>query len=274
VYADSISGVEIEQKIELEGNTNKDENKNPKPWKASTRNHYRAFLMLCYREGRRNGKTRTNPARHARHWHENNCRVRFLTPAEEAKLVAAIQADYPEHMAEFIFARNTGLRLGSQYTATYEMLDLARKVLDIPRTKNGEPVHIPLNDTVLTAIRSPPSYEHRTGPIFRNLRYPHKPVLSNDHWFKKALAKAGIANFKWHDLRHCYASDLIQRGVPLERVAKLLGHKSLAMALRYAHLSPSQLAADVALLDVKRVEIGTELAPDTLDEKLTAYMVN
>ena len=60
-------------------------------------------------------------------------------------------AKYPEHLAEFIFALNTGLRLSSQYSVTYGMIDWTRNVLDIPRTKNDEPVHVPLNSDVLAA---------------------------------------------------------------------------------------------------------------------------
>lgn len=121
-------------------------------------------------------------------------------------------------------------------------------MLDIPRTKNDEPVHIPLNNDVLAALWLLPSWQERKGPIFRNQRHPEKPVLSNDHWFKPALKAAGISDFKWHDLRHTFASWLVQEGVPLDRVSKLLGHKSLTMTMRYAHLAPSQLREDVALL--------------------------
>ena len=58
---------------------------------------------------------------------------------------------------------------------------------------------------------------------------------------------AGISDFRWHDLRHTFASWFVQDGVPLDRVSKLLGHKSLTM--RYARLAPNQLHEDVALLN-------------------------
>jgi integrase len=193
--------------------------------------------------------------------------VRFLGRADEmgrtengeyARLVKVIRAEYPEHLAEFIFALNTGLRLSSQYGATYDMIDWTRNVLDLPRTKNDEPVHVPLNSEALAAIRSLPSWKERNGPIFRNLNHPEKAVLSNDHWFKPAMKKAGIIDFKWHDLRHTFASWLVQDGVPLDRVSKLLGHKGLTMTMRYAHLAPNQLHEDVALL----ARNSTPVAPD------------
>jgi integrase len=247
-----MRGKDIEDRLAMEGKA--------RGWAASTFNHHRSFLMLAYREAKRNGKVRTNPARDVRHHKENNSRVRFLSRGqggEYARLFAVIERKYPEHLAEFLFALNTGLRLGSQYAATYEMIDWSRNVLDVPRTKNGEAVHVPLNETVTRAIRSLPSWGEHKGPLFRNLRCPERPVLSNDHWFKPAVKAAGVENFKWHDLRHTFASWLTQDGVPLHRVAKLLGHKGLQMTARYAHLAPSQLHADVALL----VTNSTSVAP-------------
>jgi len=188
------------------------------------------------------------------------------------RLLKVIRENYPEHLAEFIFALNTGLRLSSQYGATYGMIDWTRNVLDVPRTKNDEPVHVPLNSDVLAAIRALPSWQQRKGPIFRNQRHPEKPVLSNDHWFKPALKCAGIANFKWHDIRHTFASWLVQDGVPLDRVSKLLGHKNLTMTMRYAHLAPNQLHEDVALL----TRNSTPVAPEAVCEKtqLTTSLIN
>jgi integrase len=247
--AESFRGQEMEARL---SDVARDEK-----WAPSTFNHYRSVLMLCFREAQRAGKVSSNPARDIRHRKENNSRVRFLSRADEkgraengeyARLVKVIRSEYPEHLAEFIFALNTGLRLGSQYGATYEMLDLTRNVLDLPRTKNDDPVHVPLNSVALAALRSLPSWQERKGPIFRNLNYPGKAVLSNDHWFKPALKNARIDGFRWHDIRHTFASWLVQDGIPLDRVSKLLGHKSLTMTMRYAHLAPNQLHEDVARL--------------------------
>jgi integrase len=255
--AESLTGPEMEKRLSDVAAAEK--------WASSTFNHYRSLLMLVYREGRRAGKVSANPARDIRHRKENNNRVRFLSQGENgehARLVGIVREKYPQHVAEFIFALNTGLRLNSQYVATYEMMDCTRNVLDIPRTKNDEPVHMPLNQEALAAIRSLPSWKERKGPIFRSQRRPGEAVKSNDHWFKPALKLAGITGFRWHDLRHTFASWLIQDGVPLEQVSKLLGHKSLAMTMRYAHLAPNQLHAAVAKLETSRPQIGPEQDPE------------
>jgi len=255
--ADAITGLELEQRL--------NDVYAAEAWAASTFNHYKSLLQMVYREGRRSGKVTTNPARDIRHRKECNNRVRFLSRGENgeyARLAQVIRSKYPEHLAEFTFALNTGLRLSSQYGATYEMLDIGRSVLDVPRTKNDEPVHVPLNSEVLAAIHSLPSWEERKGPIFRNQRHFQKPVLSNDHWFKPSLKAAGVGNFRWHDLRHTFASWLVQDGVPLDRVSKLLGHKSLQMTMRYAHLAPNQLHDDVALLTRNSTTVAPAPKPE------------
>jgi integrase len=264
--AESLTGHEMEKRLSDWVATQK--------WAASTYNHYRSLLMLAYREARRAGKVSANPARDIRHRKENNSRVRFLSRGENgeyARLASVIREQYPEHLAEFIFALNAGLRLSSQYGARYEMIDWTRNVLDVPRTKNDEPVHIPLNSDALAAIRSLPSWLERKGPIFRSQRDLRKPVLSNDHWFKSALKAAGVIDFRWHDISHTFASWLVQDGVPLDRVSKLLGHKSLTMTMRYAHLAPNQLHEDVALL----VRNSTPVAPEAKSEtKVSAIYLN
>jgi site-specific recombinase XerD len=68
------------------------------------------------------------------------------------------------------------------------------------------------------------------------------------HWFDDAVIAAEIKNFRWHDLRHMFASRLRMKGAPLEDIADLLGHKSLTMTRRYAHLGPNKLHAVVSLL--------------------------
>jgi len=90
-----------------------------------------------------------------------------------------------------------------------------------------------------------------------------EPIENGRHWIDDAVVGAGIKNFRWHDLRHTFASRLRMIGAPLEDIADLLGHKSLTMTRRYAHLGPNKLHEVVSLLKPTATttatrEIGSE----------------
>ena len=122
-------------------------------WAPSTFNHYRSLMSLSYRLGILNRKVTSNPARSVTHRREDNNRVRFLTEEEEKNLRKVTIAKWPLHIDEFDLAINTGLRKGSQYSLTWDMVDFKGRMLNIPRTKNEEPLHVPLNDAAVAALR-------------------------------------------------------------------------------------------------------------------------
>jgi integrase len=216
-------------------------------WAASTFNHYRSLVSLAYRLAIRNRKATMNPARSVPHRREDNSRVRYLTEEEEKRLRAVLESDYPWHLPEFDLALNTGLRQGSQYSLTWSMVDWNSRMVHVPRTKNEEPLHDPLNEAALAALRIVCSRNGTNGRVFLSER-TGEPLEHPRHWFEPALRKAKITGFHWHDLRHTFASRLRMKGTPLEDIADLLGHKSLMMTRRYAHLGPSHLHETVARL--------------------------
>jgi integrase len=98
------------------------------------------------------------------------------------------------------------------------------------------------------------------GRVVRNIS--GKTLSYNADWFVPAVRAAGIKNFRWHDLRHRFASRLRQAGVPLDKIAELLGHKGLAMTKRYAHLLISNLHEAVSRISNNPTEaISTTVAP-------------
>ena len=106
-------------------------------WAPSTFNHYRSLLMsLRYRLGILNRKVVSNPARSVPHRRGDNNRIRFLTMEEEKKLRKTVEGKWASHLPELDLAINTGLRKGSQYSLTWEMVDWKGRMLNIPRTKN------------------------------------------------------------------------------------------------------------------------------------------
>ena len=120
-------------------------------------------------------------------------------------------------------------------------------MLNIPRTKNEEPVHVPLNDAAVAALRVVHARGDGKGRVFQSKK-TGEPLENGKHWFEDAVILAGIKNFRWYDLRHTFASRLRMKGVALEDIADLLGHKSLTMTRRYAHLGPNKLHEVVSLL--------------------------
>jgi site-specific recombinase XerD len=245
-----------------------------KEWQPATVNRFRTTLSMIYREGVSNKKVIGNPARLIRHRKGATERVRYLNERaadEEAKIRAAIMERYAEHLSEFEFALNTGMRKSEQYRSEWLHVNLERRQLFVPISKNGLSRHIPLNRTavtVLSRLRKP----GQTARIFVSMcqRGNHKsgtPLESSKHWFARAVKQAGVQDFTWHDLRHTFASRLVMAGVDLRTVQVLMGHKNIQMTCRYAHLAPSHTLAAVEQLvsDEKQLEQATATTTATED---------
>lgn len=235
--ADSIKPKDIKRVLDTLTEKNK--------WSASTRNHHHNLISVAFRLGIESEKVEINPARAVRRQKEDNNRVRFLTPDEEKKLRDAIQSksEWAEHESEFDLALNTGLRRSSMYlNLNWENVDLLTKTLKIERTKNGEPITLPLNADAMKALNVFRVRGDGTGRVVRNASGETLNVTA--HWFPHAVRASGIKPFRWHNLRHTFASRLRQRGVDLGTIAELLGHSpksGFAMTKRYAHLSITNL---------------------------------
>jgi len=230
-------------------------------WAASTVNHYRSLLSLMYRLAIRNGKASSNPARATRHRREDNSRVRYLTPEEETKLRGMLETEWKGHIPEFDLALHTGLRLSEMYGLDWQDVDLSRRLLAVRRGKNGEARYARLNSVALRALGELRKRGDGTGPVIRNLE--GERLCGPRYWFEKAIHKAGIADFHWHDLRHTFASRLTMAGVGLRAVQDALGHKSVAMTVRYSHLAPDFLLDVVEKLVPRLTEARSDSPTDT-----------
>lgn len=142
-----------------------------------------------------------------------------------------------------LLSMNTGLRLGETRKLCWSSIDFVRRWLTVEggHAKGRQTRHVPLNQEasrVLTQWRE----QMGAGPQVFEVATSFKTAWGH------ALKRAGISEFRWHDLRHHFASRLVQSGVPLNTVRDLLGHASVAMSLRYAHLAPDQRCEAVARL--------------------------
>lgn len=133
-------------------------------------------------------------------------------------------------------------------------------VILLELTKNGEKRDIPINDDLRVLFQG----------MTRRLDTPHiffdsatgKPFKDIKRSFSTALKKSGINDFRFHDTRHTFASHLVMAGVDITTVSRLLGHKTLTMTLRYAHLAPDHLIKAVNMLNI------------TQKSKSTAYLLH
>ena len=125
------------------------------------------------------------------------------------------------------------------------------RFISIAKTKNNERKTIPINDVLYGELTQIP--RHMTSPY--QFHHPDGTRLWRiDRSFHHAMTRAGIEGFRFHDLRHTHASHLAMRGVPLETIGALLGHKDPKMTKRYAHLSPASLKAAVTTLENLQTE--------------------
>lgn len=215
-------------------------------WSAGTINRFRSTISLIFRLGIASRKIEQNPIRQVKHRREDNGRTRYLTVDEETRLRAVVASRYPQHMPELDIALNTGLRRGEQYSLTWEDVDFGTRMLTVSQTKNGETRHVRLNSAALAAVSELYRNSPASGYVFTN-RHGDR-LLKGRHWFEPAIRAAAIKGFTWHSLRHTFASRLVMAGVDLRTVQQLMGHKTIQMTVRYAHLAPEHQFAAVERL--------------------------
>jgi len=165
-------------------------------------------------------------------------RVRWLSVSEAELLLAEL----PTHLNAMVrFTLATGLRESNVTHLEWSQIDMQRRCawVHAEQAKAGKAIPVPLNDDALTVIR-----EQIGKHDVRVFTYKGNVVNdANTKAWRFALARAGIKNFRWHDLRHTWASWHVQAGTPLHVLKELGGWSDLTMVSRYAHLSSAHLEA-------------------------------
>jgi len=203
----------------------------------------------------RDGKLSFNPVKQVKKRKENNERVRFLEPDEEATLRAKIRELCPGHEAEFDLALNTGMRRGEQYRLRWQDVDLKRNIVTITRSKHGHARRIQINSVARNALLKLRARGDAVGYVCPGYDGPRKRDWR--HWFEDAVQKAQLSNLRWHDLRHTFASRLVMAGVPLRAVQVLMRHKCIETTLRYSHLGETELHKAVERLTASTTDPTT-----------------
>jgi len=177
-------------------------------------------------------------------YREAKRRVRYLSAKQASQLINEL----PEHLADMVtFSLATGLRRSNVTKLEWSQVDMQRNVAWIhgDQAKAGKPIHVTLNATAIAVLTK--QIDKHPRSVFS---YKGKSItqVNTKAWYK-ALKRAGIEDFRWHDLRHTWASWLTQNGVPLNVIQEMGAWESAEMVRRYAHLAPEQFAQHARVLD-------------------------
>ena len=164
-------------------------------------------------------------------------RIRWLAREEADRLIVEL----PEHLAEMVrFNLATGLRKSNVTQLEWSQVDLSRRVAWIhpDQAKARKAIAVPLNAEAMVVLRR----QVGRHPVYVFSYNGHAPIKQvNGKAWKKALQRAGIEDFRWHDIRHTWASWHVQGGTPLHALQELGGWESVEMVRRYAHLAANHL---------------------------------
>lgn len=156
---------------------------------------------------------------------------------------------YGDHLTPIVLlSLNTGLRRGEVFNLLWSDVNFQTKTITVQgeTAKSGETRHIPLNAEALEALKNWKRQRDEVEQVFPGrLRGRLDNIKSS---WRTLITEAKVKDFRFHDLRHSFASKLVMRGVPLNTIRELLGHADLTTTLRYAHLAPDHKADAVALL--------------------------
>jgi integrase len=215
----------------------------------ATVNRYLALLKHMFNLAIKWKKAKYNPVTDVSFLPENNHRIRYL---HEEEIPILIKNCCPQLQPLVLTAVYTGIRQGKLFELKWSDIDFKNSLITIEKSKSGETRQVPMNTIVKQTLLQLKS-ENRSEYVFLN-QYGRrfKDIRTAFH---TALRKSNIHNFRFHDLRHTFAAHLAMAGIPLLTIKELLGHKTMAMTLRYAHLSRKHKTAAVETLQ-RRIEVS------------------
>ena|ERR1700675_1286579 len=209
---------------------------------GSTVNRYRTLVSSIFSHGMAIEWVPSNPVARVKRLKENPGRLRFLDEEEEISLRKIIRLDCPDREWELDLALSTGMRRSEQFGLKWDQVSLERGIVEA-NGKTGRRF-IPINSDARGALLA--LHRISKGSAFVTPEARRTEQRDWRRWFEHSVKKADIGDFRWHDLRHTFASRLVMAGVDLKTVQELLGHKSVVMTQKYAHLSPAHKAEAVA----------------------------
>lgn len=176
-------------------------------------------------------------------------RVRFLSEAERGRLLEACRSSTDRALHPMVLlAIATGMRQGEIVGLVWDAVDFKRGVITLDKTKNGERRVLPISDALRPVLEEWSKVRRIDSPLVFPPAKAAGPRFPRAAW-ERAIDESKVENFTFHDLRHTAASYLAMSGASLIEIADVLGHKTLAMVRRYAHLSQPHTASVVARMN-------------------------
>lgn len=204
------------------------------------------------------GWIKDNPVSRVKKERLNNNIERWLSTEKEDKLMTAS----PTWLQEIIvFTIHTGLRLSELLDLKWLQIDLHRGTLTIYEQKNNGVDTLPLSVTARSLLEGKyNSAKERDDYVFPGKEGQRRDTRSLQISFCRALKRAGIEKFRFHDLRHTFATRLVQQGVGIYEVQKLGRWKNTCMVMRYAHHNPETLRSSIEVMDTFKKHFVTNLS--------------
>ncbi len=232
--------------------------KQGKRLRAATVTNELHTLSAIYREAVLRDLVQVNPVSRVKKPKEENTIVRYLSPDEDQRLYAAVPARIEPLIT---VALHTGLRKGELLQLEWSDVDFDQKILLVKNTKSKRRRYVPMNALVVEKLKSLPSA--KDSPYVFIDPNSKEAILDIERAWRKTLKLGKIQNFRFHDLRHTFASRLVQKGVSIQVVKELLGHSDITTTMRYAHLAPIDLIQATDKLSQKAaVDKQTQKAPE------------
>jgi len=198
----------------------------------------------------------------------NNARDRFLTSTEAAALLKACKASINPQLANIVgLLLYTGARKRELLDAKWEHINLDRKVWHIPMSKTGKARYVPLSKPALEIIAQLPRFDKCPWLLPNPKAKIKTPYTDIKHPWETAREAAGLDDLHLHDLRHSAASFMINAGIDLFAVGRILGHADHQSTMRYAHLANDTLMQAV---EAGAAKMASGWATEPADESVSA----
>jgi integrase len=232
--------------------------------KPSTVNREHALLKHMFTKAIEWELVKDNPAKRVKMAKETP-RVRFLTEIEKDNLLQAVKCSHADYLEPIVItALNTGMRKGEILGLKWEDVDFNRRVVRVRQTKTDQLREVPMTDWLYEILWEWRQKRLAFRYVFNDIN--DKPIKSFRTAWEVALEKAGIKDFRFHDLRHTFASYMRMAGMDIMSIKEMGGWKTLDMVDRYSHISTERKRAEILIfesvlhpkVDEKRMQMNIE----------------